>query len=92
MNYDEVVLGRRSIRGYLDKPVPRELIEEVIASQPTDYLPTDGWQEKASKALAKMLPPAAAELLDEFLAVKREKGDGQIRQLDPIPDERRLGF
>jgi nitroreductase len=28
--YDEVVLGRRSIRGYLDKPVPRDLIEEVI--------------------------------------------------------------
>lgn len=31
MGYDEVVLGRRSIRGYLDKPVPRELIEEVLA-------------------------------------------------------------
>lgn len=31
MHYDEVVLGRRSIRGYLDKPVPRELIEEVLA-------------------------------------------------------------
>ena len=30
-SYDEVVLGRRSIRGYLDKPVPRELIEEVLA-------------------------------------------------------------
>ena len=29
--YDEVVLGRRSIRGYLDKPVPRDLIEEVLA-------------------------------------------------------------
>jgi len=29
--YDEVVKGRRSIRGYLDKPVPRTLIEEVIA-------------------------------------------------------------
>ena len=28
--YDEVVTGRRSIRGFLDKPVPRELIEEVI--------------------------------------------------------------
>lgn len=26
----EVVLGRRSIRGYLDKPVPRALIEEVL--------------------------------------------------------------
>jgi nitroreductase len=30
LTYDEVVLGRRSIRGYLDKPVPRELIEEVL--------------------------------------------------------------
>lgn len=31
MEYDEVVKGRRSIRGYLDKPVPRALIEEIIA-------------------------------------------------------------
>lgn len=31
MTYDEVVLGRKSIRGYLDRPVPRSLIEEVIA-------------------------------------------------------------
>ena len=31
MNYDEVINGRRSIRGYLDKPVPKELIEEIIA-------------------------------------------------------------
>ena len=30
MTYDEVVLGRRSIRGYLDKPVDRETIEDVI--------------------------------------------------------------
>ncbi len=30
MNYDDVVLGRRSIRGYLNKPVPRALIEEVL--------------------------------------------------------------
>lgn len=28
--YDEVVLGRRSIRGFLDKPVPQELVAEVI--------------------------------------------------------------
>jgi nitroreductase len=28
--YAEVVLGRRSIRGYLDTPVPRALIEEVL--------------------------------------------------------------
>ena len=31
MTYDDVVLGRRSIRGYKPDPVPRALIEEVIA-------------------------------------------------------------
>ena len=30
MTYEEVVLSRRSIRGYLDRPVPRELIAEVL--------------------------------------------------------------
>lgn len=31
MSFDDVVLGRRSVRGYLDKPVPRDLIEDVLA-------------------------------------------------------------
>ena len=31
MEFDDVIMGRRSIRGYLDKPVPRELIEQVLA-------------------------------------------------------------
>ena len=31
MDYDDVVLGRRSIRGYTPDPVPRALIEEIIA-------------------------------------------------------------
>ncbi|MGW6032040.1 nitroreductase [Gordonia terrae] len=31
MQYDEVVLGRRSIRGFTPDPVPRELIEEILA-------------------------------------------------------------
>lgn len=30
MSYDEVVLGRRSIRGYQQKPVAQELIEEIL--------------------------------------------------------------
>ena len=30
MGYDDVVLGRRSIRGYQQRPVPKELIEEVL--------------------------------------------------------------
>lgn len=29
--YEDVVRGRRSIRGYLDKPVPRALIEDIIS-------------------------------------------------------------
>ena len=31
MTYDEVILGRRSIRGYKPDPVPRALIEEVLS-------------------------------------------------------------
>ena len=31
MQYEEVVHGRKSIRGYLDKPVPKALIKEVLA-------------------------------------------------------------
>ena len=30
MNYDDVVLGRRSIRGYKPDPVPMDLIKEVL--------------------------------------------------------------
>ena len=31
MNYDDVVLGRRSIRGYQNKSVPQALIKEILA-------------------------------------------------------------
>lgn len=31
MTYDEVVLGRRSIRGFQKKPVPKALIREILA-------------------------------------------------------------
>ncbi|HVR91781.1 MAG TPA: nitroreductase [Novosphingobium sp.] len=31
MQFDDVILGRRSIRGYKPDPVPRALIEEVLA-------------------------------------------------------------
>ena len=30
MNYDDVVLGRRSIRAFKPEPVPRAVLEEVI--------------------------------------------------------------
>jgi nitroreductase len=31
MHYDDVILSRRSIRGYKPDPVPQKLIEEIIA-------------------------------------------------------------
>ncbi len=31
MTFDDVILGRRSIRGYLPAPVPRAIIEDVLA-------------------------------------------------------------
>jgi len=31
MQFDDVILGRRSIRGYRPDPVPRKLIEEILA-------------------------------------------------------------
>ncbi len=30
MEYDEVIKSRRSIRGYLDKPVPKAVIQEIL--------------------------------------------------------------
>ncbi|MBV6392007.1 MAG: hypothetical protein KPEEDBHJ_01224 [Anaerolineales bacterium] len=65
----------------------------MIAAHPNDYLPADGWQEKASTELADMLPTALAKLLDEFLAVRiEEQRNTQIRQPPPAEDMRRLGF
>lgn len=45
MDYDEVVLGRRSIRGYKPDPVPKALIREVIelAMRAPSSLNTQPW-------------------------------------------------
>ncbi|MXP15538.1 nitroreductase [Altererythrobacter confluentis] len=45
MEYDDVVLGRRSIRGYKPDPVPRALIEEVlqIAMRAPSSMNTQPW-------------------------------------------------
>ena len=45
MTFDEVVMGRRSIRGYKPDPVPRALIEEIIglASRAPSSMTTQPW-------------------------------------------------
>jgi nitroreductase len=45
MDYNDIVHDRRSIRGYLQKPVPRELIEEIIdlAKRAPSSMNTQPW-------------------------------------------------
>ena len=45
MEFDDVILGRRSIRGYLKKPVPKALVREVleVAMRAPTSLNTQPW-------------------------------------------------
>ena len=45
MDYNDIVHERRSIRGYMQKPVPRELIEEIIdlAKRAPSSMNTQPW-------------------------------------------------
>ena len=72
--YDEVVLGRRSIRGYQKKPVPKALIREVIemAMRAPSSLNTQPWNFYA----------VAGEVLDRIRAGNTE------RNLAGVPDSR----
>ena len=74
MEYEEVVLGRRSIRGYLDKPVPKALIREVIemAIRAPSSLNTQPWNFYA----------VAGEVLDTIRQGNTE------RNLSGVPDSR----
>ena len=74
MEYEEVVLGRRSIRGYLDKPVPQSLIREVIemAIRAPSSLNTQPWSFYA----------VAGQVLDTIRQGNTE------RNLSGVPDSR----
>lgn len=45
MQFDDVILGRRSIRGYKPDPVPKELIEEILtlATRAPSSMNTQPW-------------------------------------------------
>ena len=74
LTYDDVVLGRRSIRGYLKKPVPKALIREVIemAMRAPSSLNTQPWNFYV----------VAGEVLDRIRAGNTE------RNLAGVPDSR----
>ena len=72
--YDEVVLGRRSIRGYKPEPVPKAVIKEVIelAMRAPSSLNTQPWNFYV----------VAGEPLDRIRAGNTE------RNLAGVPDSR----
>ena len=74
MEYEEVVLGRRSIRGYLDKPVPKSLIRQVIemAIRAPSSLNTQPWNFYA----------VSGDVLDKIRHGNTE------RNLSGVPDSR----
>ena len=81
------------------QPLPRAdsdrvktLMEEVFAAHADEYLPMDGWQERAAHSLRGMLPPSTAHLLDELLAARLARKDASVSQPVPAEDPLRLGF
>ncbi|MGA0839847.1 MAG: nitroreductase [Pseudomonadales bacterium] len=76
MNYDEVVLGRRSIRGFKQQPVPKAVIEEVIqlAVRAPSSMNTQPWH----------LYVVAGEALDN---IRRENTE---RNLGGVPPSREI--
>ncbi len=74
MEYDEVVLGRRSIRGFKQQPVPRKVIEEIIelATRAPSSMNTQPWHFFA----------ICGEALDRIRAGNTE------RNLAGVPDSR----
>jgi len=81
------------------QPLPRTdaqrvaaLMQEVFANHPQDYLPLDGWQEKASRVLQNMMPPAMSSLLDEFLSARLNRQEMGVSQPAPADDPLHLGF
>ena len=74
MQYEEVVMGRRSIRGYLPDPVPKSLIKEVIsmAIRAPSSLNTQPWNFYV----------VSGEILDRIRAGNTE------RNMAGVPDSR----
>lgn len=80
MNYDDVVVGRRSIRAFQHKPVPRSVIEEVVglATRAPSSMNTQPWH----------LHVLTGEPLDRIRAENTERMLGGV---PPSKDSRDIG-
>ena len=62
MQFDDVILGRRSIRGYKPDPVPKALIEEIItlAMRAPSSMNTQPWNFYIITGEPLNVPPSRA--------------------------------
>jgi hypothetical protein len=58
------------------------LIREVIDAHPEDYLPGDGWQERAVAMLSSMVPPAYQGYLSEMFRGNKDDDDQPMPRAD----------
>ncbi len=97
MTYDDVVLGRRSIRGFLKKPVSQEVLKEVIGlaiRAPSSYN-TQPWRlyviagepldriraGNVERNLAGVPPSREVRVHGEYAGVHRERQIAVAKQL-----------
>ena len=97
MEYDEVMLGRRSIRGYKPDPVPQKLIEEILTlamraptsmnTQPWNFYVITGEplarirQGNTERILAGVPDSREFRKGEPFAGVHRERQIGVAKQL-----------
>jgi nitroreductase len=97
MNFDDVILGRRSIRGYKSDPVPRALIEEILmlAMRAPSSMNTQPWNFTVvtGEPLARIRAGNTERILagvpdsrefrrgEAFAGVHRERQIGVAKQL-----------
>ncbi len=97
MEFDEVMLGRRSIRGYKPDPVPQKLIEEILAlamraptsmnTQPWNFYVITGEplarirQGNTERILAGVPDSREFRKGEPFAGVHRERQIGVAKQL-----------
>ncbi len=97
MTFDDVILGRRSIRGFLRKPIPQDLLKEVIAlaiRAPSSYN-TQPWRlyviagepldriraGNVERNLAGVPPSREVRVHGEYAGVHRERQIAVAKQL-----------
>lgn len=97
MNVTEAITSRRSIRGFLDKPVPRALLEEIItvANRAPSSMNTQPWhlhvltgavleqvrQGNSERMLAGVPPSREIEDHGAYEGVHRDRQVGIAKQL-----------